>query len=226
MTMAVDDTLSAAATISAEAGASPAAAAIAVSASMVTTTWASPSPNTSRRMRRMRSNDSSRPMVNRSTTTPKPAIRSIVSTLLIAKTLEPRRPSGRGRRGRRARAPARRAGSRAPGSRAGGKTAARQRRPSRETAAPLCRGKDRPSRSKRSAGVTRRASDLSRFERRREPRGGNALRAMPKRRSRARRLEMESRCRPSSGPMGPPSPSGEKGCAGRLLSLRRPKAAG
>ena len=73
MTIAVDDMASAAPMTAAEAGARPSAQATPPSASVVTMTCARPSPKTSRRMRRRRSNDSSSPIVNRSATTPNAA---------------------------------------------------------------------------------------------------------------------------------------------------------
>ncbi len=67
MTIAVDDMLSAAATIRAEVGARPSAAAIAVSASDRDHDLAEARARTpAAACSRMRSNDSSRPMVNRS----------------------------------------------------------------------------------------------------------------------------------------------------------------
>ena len=85
MTIAVEDMANAAAMVSAEGGARPRRQAKAPRINVVTTTCASPSPKTSRRMRRNRSNESSSPMVNKSATTPNAAMRSIASILVIAK---------------------------------------------------------------------------------------------------------------------------------------------
>jgi hypothetical protein len=82
ITIAVEDIASAAPIVAAEAGGSPSVQATAPSARVVRTTCPSPSPNTSLRMSRSRSNDSSSPIVKRSATTPKAASLSIDSTLI------------------------------------------------------------------------------------------------------------------------------------------------
>ena len=85
MTIAVDDRARAAPMAAAGATSMPNSMASPVSTPRVTPTWAAPSPKTSRRMSRSRSQDSSSPIMNSRKTTPSSASWAMSSGLSTVK---------------------------------------------------------------------------------------------------------------------------------------------